>query len=178
LLQKIVGLVDTAYLNNWLRLKRLQRGRTGNSFYENFKRPIKIDTSITRLYNDFNNAVKNKKITGGGSAEYFYDELQRRFPQDPHTLDARSTIANEFIKDAQAKVDRFISCCSVNNENEKNDFANAGNRLQKAIDIINEYDADYAATLNAVFIKKPVKHFVISKCLCCTCFISKCGIYQ
>jgi tetratricopeptide (TPR) repeat protein len=147
--QKIVGLVDTAYLNNWLRLKRLQRGRTGNSFYENFKRPIKIDTSITRLYNDFNNAVKNKKITGGGSAEYFYDELQRRFPQDPHTLDARSTIANEFIKDAQAKVDRFISCGSVNNENEKNDFANAGNRLQKAIDIINEYDADYAATLNA-----------------------------
>lgn len=147
--QKIIGLVDTAYLNNWLRTKRLQRGRTGNSFYENFRKPIKIDTAITRLYNDFNNAVKNKKITGGGSAEYYYDELQRRFPEDPHTLDARSTIANEFIKDAQAKVDRFISCGSVINENEKNDFSNAGNRLQKAIDIINEYDADYAATLSA-----------------------------
>ncbi|HMK18725.1 MAG TPA: caspase family protein [Chitinophagaceae bacterium] len=150
--QKIIGIVDTNYLNNWLKTKRLQQKGPGNSFQDFFYNNTilaKADTSLTELYDLFYKTVKNKNITGHNSAEYYYEQLEKKFTGNSYTLDARSTLAVEYIKDAQSKIDLFITCGNAASPLEKKDFAEAGNRLEKAINIINEYDPDYAASLKS-----------------------------
>ncbi len=150
--QKIIGIVDTNYLNNWLKTKRLQQKGPGNSFQDFFYNntiPVKADTSLTELYDLFYKTVKNKNITGHNSAEYYYEQLEKKFTGNSYTLDARSTLAVEYIKDAQSKIDLFITCGNAASPSEKKDFFEAGYRLEKAINIINEYDPDYAASLKS-----------------------------
>jgi hypothetical protein len=150
--QKIIGIVDTNYLNNWLKTKRLQQKGPGNSFQDFFYTnpiPVKADTSLTELYDLFYKMIKDKKITGHNSAEYYYEQLEKKFTGNSYTLDARSTLAVEYIKDAQSKINLFITCGTAASSLEKKDFAEAGNRLEKAINIINEYDPDYAASLKS-----------------------------
>ena len=150
--QKTIGIVDTNYLNNWLKTKKLQQKGPGNSFqgsYYNNTILAKADTSLTELYDLFYKTVKNKNITGHNSAEYYYEQLEKKFTGNSYTLDVRSTLAVEYIKDAQSKINLFITCGNAASSLEKKDFAETGNRLEKAINIINEYDPDYAASLKS-----------------------------
>src|SRR5436190_2368867 len=91
--QKIIGIVDTNYLNNWLKTKRLQQKGPGNSFQDFFYTnpiPVKADTSLTELYDLFYKMIKDKKITGHNSAEFYYEQLEKKFTGNSYTLDARS----------------------------------------------------------------------------------------
>lgn len=155
---RIISSVDTAYLKKWLKTKKAQQRGPGNSFdgisdlhLQNFE----ADTTLLQAYDLFNKAVGRSKITGSASAEYFYQQMNSKYPGTPYTLDAKSTLAVEFIKDAQQKVDRYLACGDDGSAKEKQANYDAAVRLQKAIDLVSEDDPDYAKTLmNRVYFLK------------------------
>ncbi|MCX6319898.1 MAG: caspase family protein [Bacteroidetes bacterium] len=147
--EKVISMVDTAYLSKWLKQKKQQPRRGGNSFAGERIRYTgveTIDTSLIETYNRFNQAVKTKKIAGASSAEDFFAQLNKKFPGNPYTLDAKSTLAVEYINEAQARVDEYLSCSEASARKKQANYQ-AGLRLQKAIDILQEDDPDFAQSL-------------------------------
>ncbi|MBC7874656.1 MAG: caspase family protein [Ferruginibacter sp.] len=147
---KIISTVDSAYLQKWLRTKRQQQRGPGNSFSGNFENPARLtaaDTILTETYNRFNRAVNNKNITGNSSAEEYYQQLDKKFPGNPYTLDARSTLAVEYINIAQAKVDDYLTCSNNLSLKQKQENTAAAGRLERAISFVREDDADFANSL-------------------------------
>ncbi|HEX7902565.1 MAG TPA: tetratricopeptide repeat protein [Chitinophagaceae bacterium] len=172
--EKLVGIVDTAYLNKWLRTKQLKgnaggpvspRGRGGLNNYPE-------DTVLISTYNLFNKAVKDNRLTGNNSAEYYYNLMARKFPGTSYTIDAQSTLAVEFINFAQSKITLYLECkdaASVQKiraqveESDASDetttsldrlekvarqeFSEVGVMLEKAIGFIAEDDPAFAKTL-------------------------------
>ncbi|HEX7845285.1 MAG TPA: tetratricopeptide repeat protein, partial [Chitinophagaceae bacterium] len=171
--EKVVSIVDTAYLKRWLQTRK--KG-PGNSFNGNpgtrGLRYAQADTQVVQAYNLFNDAVKKSKLTGKESAEYYYGMLERKFPGNSYTIDAQSTLAVEFINFAQSKINLYLDCKDAAaiqrirtqmDETEKTEesaqsldrmekvaqleFFEVGNMLEKAIKIIKEDDPDFAKTL-------------------------------
>lgn len=146
---KVISSVDTAYLQKWLKQKKSQKG-PGNSFSGNIERSFHsftADTTLAETYNLFNKSVSNKKISGNNSAEYYYQQLASKYPGNPSTLDAKSTLTVEYINDAQNKMDRYLACGDNGSAKEKQDNYEAALKLQKAIDMVREDDPDYAKIL-------------------------------
>jgi hypothetical protein len=147
--EKIISIIDTAYLSKWLKLKKQQTRRGGTSFEGDilrFKNPEAADTSLVETYNRFNQAVKNKRIDGNGSAEDYFAQLNKKFPGNPYTLDAKSTLAVEYINEAQARVDEYLGCGETSPKQKLANYQ-AGIRLEKAIAIVGEDDPDFAQSL-------------------------------
>ena len=170
----VVSIVDTAYLRKWLNLKK-QQLRPGPSAVAPRGRGLnndKGDTLLIDAYNLFNTAVKESRLTGKGSAEYYYDLMNKKFPGNSYTIDAQSTLAVEFINFAQSKINLYLDCKDASSiqklraqidEDEKTDevnnsfnrmekvaqqeFYEVGNMLEKAINIIKEDDPDFAKSL-------------------------------
>ena len=88
---KVIGVVDTAYLRTWMRRRR----GPGNSFNGPITefRLSAADTTLIETYNRFNAAIKSQKFSGPSSAEDYYAQLNKKFPNNPYTLDAQSTFA-------------------------------------------------------------------------------------
>jgi tetratricopeptide (TPR) repeat protein len=169
---KVVSIVDPAYLQKWLETKKKTGG--GNSFREYYKwrrAPIR-DTALIEAYNLFNTAVKESRLTGKNSADYYYELMARKYPGDSYTVDAQSTLAVEFINFAQSKINLYLDCKdpaaiqklrSQIDEDEKTDevdasldrmekvarqeFFEVGNMLEKAINIVKEDDPEFARSL-------------------------------
>lgn len=146
---KIVSNVDPAYLQKWLKEKAKKRGGTNSfeGFTEADYRRFAADTALVETYNRFNRAVKNNNLTGDASAEDYYKQLEKKFPNNPYTLDARSTLEEEFINDAQLKINNYLNCGIVSSSKEKQEHAAAGSRLEKAIALLRQDDPDYANSL-------------------------------
>lgn len=147
--EKIISMVDTAYLARWLKQKKQQARRGGNSFDGEIKIPKQnetADTSLVETYNRFNQAVKNKRIAGNASAEDYFAQLNKKYPGNPYTLDAKSTLTVEYINEAQARVDEYLSCTEPSSKQQQANYQ-AGLRLEKAIAIIREDDPDFANSL-------------------------------
>lgn len=149
--EKVISMVDTAYLSKWLKTKRQQARRGGNSFEGDFRinkltAPETADTSLVETYNRFNQAVKNKRIAGTQSAEDYFAQLNKKFPGNPYTLDAKSTLAVEYINEAQARVDEYLGCGEASAKQKQANYQ-AGLRLEKAIAIVGEDDPDFAQSL-------------------------------
>ena len=170
---KTVSIVDPAYLKQWLETRKKLGG--GNSFRGGFSTRglgSARDTALMEAYNLFNSAVKESRLTGKFSAEYYYELMARKFPGDSYTIDAQSTLAVEFINFAQSKINLYLDCKdpaaiqkmrSQIDEDEKTDevdasldrmekvarqeFFEVGNMLEKAIDIIRQDDPDFAKSL-------------------------------
>ena len=172
--EKVISIVDSAYLKRWMDTRK--KG-PGNSFNGSFRsRGIYTaiaDTQVVQTYNLFNDAVKNNKLTGRESAEYYYNVLARLFPGNSYTVDAQSTLAVEFINFAQSKINLYLDCKDAaaiqrirtqmdeGERTEENtqgldrmekvaqqEFFEVGNMLEKAIDIIKEDDPDFAKSLS------------------------------
>ena len=170
---KVVTIVDTAYLKKWMQNRK--KG-PGNSFQGGFgTRGLyrnKADTLVLQAYNLFNDAVKQSKLTGKASAEYYYQMMEKKFPGNSYTLDAQTTLAVEFINFAQSKINLYLDCKDAAaiqrirtqmDETDKTEestqgldrmekvaqleFFEVGNMLEKAINIIKEDDPDFASTL-------------------------------
>ncbi len=171
---KVVSIVDTAYLRKWLNMKKIQATNGSSSFVSPKGRGLgrSADTLLIETYNQFNEAIKESKLTGNGSAEYFYDIMNRKFPGNAYTIDAQSTLAVEFINFAQSKINLYLDCrdaASIQklraqiDEEEKSDdvmssldrmekvarqeFSEIGVMLEKAINIIKTDDPDFAKSL-------------------------------
>lgn len=148
--EKVISTVNTAYLEKWLQTKRMQQRGPGNSFYGTIDTKKKIfiaDTTLLNTYNRFYQAIRNNNITGNESAEFFYQQLSTKFPENPYTLDARSTLTVEYINYAQALVNRYLDCGELTDK-EKQQNNEAGARLEKAITILREEEEDFASSLS------------------------------
>lgn len=147
--EKIISIIDTAYLGRWLKQKKQQPRRGGNSFAGEIFRSPKTgaaDTSLVETYNRFNQAVQDKRIAGNGSAEDYFAQLNKKFPGNPYTLDAKSTLAVQYINEAQQRVDEYLSCIEPSARQKQANYQ-AGLRLEKAIAIVGEDDPDFAHSL-------------------------------
>ncbi|HJS54838.1 MAG TPA: tetratricopeptide repeat protein, partial [Chitinophagaceae bacterium] len=125
---KVISKVDTAFLKKWNGTKRLSgqlrrnngslSGRGGTSFVRDFKiRGVydatdvnyASDTTILELYNSFNRALKDFNLTGNGnSAEGYYQQLNNLDPTSNYTVDARLSLATEYINFAQSKINLYL----------------------------------------------------------------------
>lgn len=148
---KIISNVDTAYLRKWLQKKKQETRRGGGNSFSGFTdkqfRLFEADTLLTETYERFNRAVENKNITGNSSAEEFFQQLNTKFPGNPYTLDAKSTLAVEYINEAQARVDRYLICGDDASDRIKRENTAAADHLEKAIAMVREDDADFANSL-------------------------------
>jgi hypothetical protein len=155
---KVISLVDTAYLRKWLKQQRATRRGPGNFFYGEYSfnhTGHVADTALSEMYNLFNRAVESKRIYGNNSAEYYFSQLEKKFPGTPYTLDAQSTLAVEYIDDAQKKVNRYLACGDDNSAKEKRENFEAALKLEKAIALVMQDDPDYARSLmNRVYFLK------------------------
>jgi tetratricopeptide (TPR) repeat protein len=172
--QKIISIVDTAYLRKWLELKKLQSKGGGSAVAPRGRGLLRgpADTLLIDAYNLFNTAVKESRLTGKYSAEYYYELMAKNYPGNSYTIDAQSTLAVEFINFAQSKINLYLDCkdpASIQklraqiDEDEKSDeidasldrmekvarqeFYEVGNMLEKAISFIMPDDPDFAKSL-------------------------------
>lgn len=141
---KVIGLVNLTYFQQW---KSRQRGR-GNSVGAERDIPkfLAADTLLLETYNRFNTAIRNYRLTGPSSAEEYYAMLQKKFPGNGYTLDARSTLAVEFANIAQKLVDDFIGCQVLSNK-RKTEYLRAAEGLEKAIAFFKLDEVDFANSL-------------------------------
>jgi hypothetical protein len=148
--ERIISIVDTSYLKKWLQTKKLQNKGPGNSFSGVRDMPIRfapVDTSLVETYNLFNKAISDKKITGNASAEYYYEQMSKKYAGSPYTLDAKSTLAVEFIDLAQNKVRQYLGCQDDLSALQKQELYETGARLEKAITLMKEDDPLFANSL-------------------------------
>ncbi len=156
--EKVISNVNTAYLQKWLQTKKQQNRGGGNSFNGNTERLYSFftaDTALIETYNLFNKAVKSNNLTGRSSAEEYFQQLNKKYPRNPYTLDAKSTLAVEYINVAQKKVDRYLGCSDEGSTKEKQANYEAALNLEKAIISVREDDADFANSLyNRMYLLK------------------------
>ena len=172
--EKTVSIVDTAYLRKWINAKKLQSGKGGTAFAPRGRsgKFAPADTVLIQAYNLFNDAVKDNRLIGKQSAEYYYDYMQSKFPGNSYTVDAQSTLAVEFINFAQSKINQYLDCRDTSSiqklraqidEEDKTDeitsslnrmervaqqeFYDVGYMLEKAIAYIQEDDPEFAKSL-------------------------------
>ena len=171
--EKIVSIVDTAYLRKWQQSKLLQKNRGVAAVSprgRGFGGPA--DTLLIDTYNRFNTAVRENRLIGKESAEYYYNQMAQQFPGNSYTVDAQTTLAVEFINFAQTKINLYLDCrdaASIQklraqiDEDEKTDevttsldrmekvarqeFYEVGYMLEKAISYIEPDDPEFARSL-------------------------------
>lgn len=143
---KIISSVDTVWLRNWMKSR--QRSSGGNSFNGLVKKRMYADTTLLETYNRFYEAIRNNQLSGRVSAEDYFNQLAKKFPNNPYTSDAKSSLAAAFIKQAQAKVDNYLTCTQLTNTQKQENYE-AGVQLEKAMRLLQDEDADYAATLES-----------------------------
>lgn len=177
---RVISIVDTAYMMKWLELKKLQR-KSGGTSVASFKSRTRAlmthraDTTnpvLLDMYGKFNNAIRESRLVGDNSAEFYYNQMETQNPGNSYTIDAQTTLAVEFINFAQSKINLYLDCkdaASVQklraqiDEDEKTDevtssldrmekvaqqeFYEVGNMLEKAIDIVKEDDPNFAKSL-------------------------------
>lgn len=67
------------------------------------------DTSQIRVYNRFVNSLKSEKLIGESSAEMYYNELEKYWPGNDITEDAKYSLAAKYLNFCQQKINLFIS---------------------------------------------------------------------
>ncbi len=147
--ESIISIIDTAYLNKWLQTKKLQDKGPGNSFSGkiNIQFPFTDrDTLLLETYNRFYKAIQDNNLTGKTSAEDYYQQMNKKYPGNPYTLDAKSTLAVEYINEAQTKVNQYLDCNSTTAK-QKQEYYEAGNQLEKAVVLLSEEEPEFAASL-------------------------------
>ena len=181
-LNKVVSIVDTAYLRKWINSKKLQGKGPGASFVPvNRKKTINReesfyiapgDTLLVTTYNLFHDALKESRLVGKQSAEYYFNMLETKFPGNTYTIDAQTTLAVEYINFAQSKINLYLDCKDASSiqrlraqiDAEENteeisaslsrmekvaqqEFYDVGAMLEKAINYIMPDDPDFAKSL-------------------------------
>lgn len=151
--EKVISRVDTGYLRRWLQAQRKTGGNSFTGLYT--AAPWAADTALIETYNKFYRAIRANTITGRSSADEYFGQLQAKYPGNPYTLDAKSTLAVAFINRAQQRVDRYLGCAASGSAKEKQENVEAALDLEKAMALVREDDEDFANSLrNQVFFLK------------------------
>lgn len=160
---KVISTIDTTYLQKWLETKKQENKGAGNSYRGFLKESVKMpaaDTGLVETYDRFYAALHANKLTGDSSAENYFEQLNKKYPGNPYTLDAKSTLAVKFINVAQAKVDRYLGCGDDGSAKEKQDNYEAALNLEKAINSVREDNKRFASSLyNLVYFLKACSDF-------------------
>ena len=145
--KKILAKVDTAFMRKWILTKQL-RGSLRKD-YNPLLRGLKstgnyamADTTVIGLYNSFNQALKELNLSGNDhSAESYFQQLMRIAPNSDYTIDAKLTLAAEYINFAQSKINLYLEGRDVSSiqrirsqldTDEKSDeIANSLDRMEK-----------------------------------------------
>jgi tetratricopeptide (TPR) repeat protein len=146
--------VDLSTYNNWENAKKLQQMNSDENLFavNNIRQgekgvgdAIRSDDSLQiSIYNRFVNALKNEKLIGEGSAETYYTELGKNWPDNAITLDAKYSLAAKYLNFCQQKINLFISGKGLihiiymekemnkdNPDNDNNSFAPTGEQINK-----------------------------------------------
>lgn len=170
--EKVVSTVDIEYLKKWLETRRKGPGNAFHGGLKDKRYHAPADTVLMETYQQFYKAIRENRLMGRESAEYYYQQLEQRFPDNKYTADARMTLAVSFVNFAQAKINLYLDCrdaASIQRlraqlgEEERSDERSSGidrmervaqqedevvgAMLEKAIAIIREEDPDFAETL-------------------------------
>jgi tetratricopeptide (TPR) repeat protein len=173
--ETIVSIVDSAYLKKWIEIKKIQAKNGSASAFSPRSRGMGFspaDTLLIEAYNLFNAAIKENRLIGKQSAEYYYNLMEAKFPGTSYTIDAQSTLAVEYINFAQSKINLYLDCKDASSiqrlraqidDQDKTDeittslnrmekvaqqeFYEVGYMLEKAISYIIPDDPDFAKSL-------------------------------
>ena len=143
-----ISKVDMPTYTTWENAKKLQQLNSDqNLFAVNMTRSGEkgvydlsaIDTAQISIYNRFNEALKNEKLTGEGSAESYYQLLETKWAGTMITEDAKYTLATRFVNFCQQKINLFLGgkgivhilnmgkkAAKENSDSAKNSFAGMG----------------------------------------------------
>lgn len=146
----VISTVDSLYLLNWLRIN-FPKG-PGNSVKNiaSQKQIAKTDTALVNLYNRFNLAINEKTTAGRNNAESYYYQLEQKFPGNEYTLDAKSTLAAEWIRQAQLMAVQYLKNPSTDPVKRRN-YYDASWLLEKANSLLKDDDPDFTSSLMSRF---------------------------
>ncbi len=146
--KKVIAKVDTAFMKKWILTKQLRGQIRGNEFNP-IGRGLKstgvydaADTTVIDLYNSFNQALKELNLAGNeNSAESYYQRLNKLAPKSDYTLDAKLTLASEYINFAQSKINLYLEGRDVSSiqrirsqldaDDKSDEVANSLDRMEK-----------------------------------------------
>jgi tetratricopeptide (TPR) repeat protein len=179
---KVISKVDTAFLRKWILAKKLSGMSRGTEGSEMIGRGLKTrgvydvsDTLILDLYNSFNKALKEFNLSGNGnSAEGIYQQLNKLAPNNSYTIDAKLSLATEYINLAQSKINLYLEGRDVSSIQRirsqldaddksdeitnsldrmekvaRQDFSEVGNMLERAIEYAELDDENFRKKLMA-----------------------------
>jgi len=191
--KKVISKVDTAFLKKWILTKKLTGQIRGNNEVlakrggfamkrgfnlksnADYPRAVLSDTSIIDIYNSFNQALKDFNLTGNGnSAEEYYQQLNRLAPTSTYAIDAKLSLATEYINFAQSKINLYLEGRDVSSIQRirsqldaddksdeitnsldrmekvaRQDFSEVGNMLERAIEYAEVDDENFRKKLMA-----------------------------
>lgn len=140
-----VSRVDAGYLRLWME-RRNSRG--GNAYHgTRSSHPFPADTLLTETYNRFNKALRSGDLEGTSSAEEYYRRLATKFPGNPFTEDAASSLASQWIESARIRVNQYLACGYSGSAATIKEHAAAAARMEKAIRLLQTMEPEYAASL-------------------------------
>lgn len=129
-------------MRKWIEAKGYRAG--AGHFFAPKSRNILFgpaDTLLIDAYNLFNNAIKESRLIGKQSAEYYYDLMETKYPGTSYTVDAQTTLAVEFINFAQSKINLYLDCkdassiqrlrAQIDEEDNSDEIATSLNRMEK-----------------------------------------------
>ncbi len=113
-----VSKVDAQTYTTWENVKKLQvLSSDQNLFAVNKIRQgekgigdlANNDTAQITIYNRFVDAIKNENLSGEASAETFYKAMEKDWPGNNLTEDAKYSLASKYLNFCQQKINLFLS---------------------------------------------------------------------
>ena len=123
-----IGIVDSGFSIVWNQLKQLNNSTPPSQAVKTQRNNNLIaDSTLLALFNSFNTARNRNNLWGTGSADFFFDLMRSKFPNEKLTEEARYALAADFINFAQQKINLYlegIDLLSVEILREKSDSVN------------------------------------------------------
>ncbi|MCX6210468.1 MAG: caspase family protein, partial [Bacteroidetes bacterium] len=169
----ILALTDSNFNKQWETVKTM--GNAGNNTMAINTPKIKRnnvsndDTAVIALYNKFSNAIKQNLLWGDSSANYYYDMLNKKYPNTSITEYAGILFSAEGINLVQTKINLYLEgkdegCFTREFDNNslikksiskmfaasKLNWTNASKIYSKSLEILKPYDSAYVKSLMTV----------------------------
>ena len=110
--------LDSGTYHNWKLAENMLQQNNGNNManvlnknggQKGVAKGSPLDTGLAALDNKFNVAIKSQNLLGRNSADELYSKMNKKWPGQPITEDAKYSLATEFINFGQEKINLFLS---------------------------------------------------------------------